>query len=170
MATWNRGVRTDKNLIQRRARTRRDRAWGNWDWSSAPRGIRRGPHYGKAKRIAHEREAVRLLEGLGFSDIDYRSQNNSQFFVDAIATFAGQRVLVEISSRSEKDCEHKKGLADSLRMPLYVFFLSPDGRHQFLLGPLTKRVARVPFEFFGKPLRRVRADSVKGHLQTPAAK
>lgn len=92
--------------------------------------------WGKSDRlIAIEAEKLavsRILPGLGFSEISHLSNLNSFFPFDIVATFHGEKVLVEVTTGMAKTLSRQRIIANALGMSIIVLFISPDLRLFFL--------------------------------------
>lgn len=158
MAWWNKGQHTHHGVYEADYLATKRLTWRGWPELREERGIPEGVHLRQLVR-EHEREAIAMLAELGFEDIDDWAYMSNQFVVDAVATYKGQRVLVDVTSRLRHHVPVKLALAQSLRMPLYVFFLSPDRQHRYLAGPVEAKSVRVPMSYF-----RAQAMDAQGDL------
>lgn len=79
-----------------------------------------------------EKYAISIMPSLGFMEIEDYCDRTSQFFIDFIATYKGQRVLVDATLKHNAYIPKKIKLARDLRMPLYILFISPNLNHHHL--------------------------------------
>jgi len=98
---------------------------------------------------AGEKKALEILPTLGFSDIEDMCGYSNQFFVDFIATYQGERVLVDATIRLRHHIIEKVKLAKALRMKLFIIHVSPktDGLFYLSQVPLNQSSVRVPAAF-----------------------
>lgn len=114
---------------------------------------RRRPEGGRLMHrwIAIEDRALRALtEVFGFSEVDRCPRG---FVVDAVATDqTGRRVLVDVTCRLQARMPEKVRLAESLRMPLFVLFASPE-REMYVLREMPKGQTTMRLPMAGDPGR-----------------
>lgn len=82
----------------------------------------------------------------GFTDIDNLSEFSNQFFVDFVASYSGQRVLVDATVKLKAYVPEKMGLAKALRMRLFIIHIAPGrvGLYHINEVPHGRVVSRVP--------------------------
>lgn len=107
---------------------------------------------GKSKavgRIAEINALSSILPNLGFSEIDDFSNYSNQFFVDFIATYNGERVLVDSTIKLKAYIPEKAYLARSLRMRLFILHVSLKNPNLYWLNevPDGRVVVRVPAQY-----------------------
>jgi hypothetical protein len=98
------------------------------------------PHEGRQYGKSIEKYALQfILPKLGFSEIYDCTLLSNQFFFDFIATYEGQRVLLDVTARVRAYVPQKINLANALRMRCFLLFVSPkfDGRY-YLCEPKNK--------------------------------
>ncbi len=106
----------------------------------------------KAKLVGRDAEILArdvILPGLGFSEIDDFSGHSNQFFVDFVATFQGERVLVDATIKLKAYVPDKSFIASALRMKLFILHVSPVRSDLYFLHELVpgRSVIRVPAAF-----------------------
>lgn len=67
----------------------------------------------------------RFLGPLGFSEVVDCSEMSTGFFVDFIATYQAQRVLVDVTIKMDARAEHKIPMARALGMRLFYIHIPP---------------------------------------------
>lgn len=151
MAWWNKGQHTHHGVFERNYLETKRRFWGCWP----ELGRQRQKTEGLRDLVrSHERDALAMLPHLGFTEVDNWCGHSNQFLVDAVATYHGERVLVDVTSRLRHHVPEKLALARSLRMHLYILFLSPDRSLHYLAGPVENKSVRIPMGFFrARPTR-----------------
>ena len=81
------------------------------------------------RKIAIEAErlaAHKILPLLSFSEIYHVSSVHWSFPFDIIATYQGERVLLDVTTGMEKTIIHQKRIAGALRMRFLILFVKPD--------------------------------------------
>jgi hypothetical protein len=82
----------------------------------------------KAQRLA----AHKILPLLGFSEIYHVSSVHWSFPFDIIATYHGERILLDVTTRTEKSIIRQKKIAGALRMRFLILFVKPDPMTYYL--------------------------------------
>ena len=93
----------------------------------------------RAEKFAMER----ILPRLGFIELYHASTVKRFVPFDLIATYNGQRVLIDVTTAVSKTLvkSFQQSFADALRMPLYVLFVKPDfSKYQLTLCQGSKTV------------------------------
>jgi hypothetical protein len=129
-ARHRRYVSENRAHIREYARTRKRKIWG----VSSPEIA------SKAEKFAMEK----VLPGLGFSELYHASAIKRYVPFDIVATFKGQRVLVDVTTGVKKGIAEnsQQSFAEALRMPIYVLFIKPDfARYQLTLCNGSRSVA-----------------------------
>ena len=119
----SRFVAANRVHVNRYSRERRIRFWG----ISSPELAE------KAERLAMEK----ILPRLGFTELYHASAIKRYVPFDLIATYQGNRVLVDVTTGVTKAIGQnaQQSFADALRMPLYVLFVKPDfTKYQLILS------------------------------------
>jgi hypothetical protein len=94
------------------ARERKLRIWGRSNLEIAV----------KAERLA----ARDILPLLGFSEIYHVSPIHQSFPFDIIASYQGERILLDVTTGMEESIIHQKRIARALRMRFLILFVKPD--------------------------------------------
>ena len=134
-AQHSRYVSHNRAHINEYVKARRIRIWGESNPQIAQ----------NAEKFAMET----LLPGLGFTELYHASAINRFFPFDFIATYQGQRVLVDVTTGVSKKLvsTYQQSLAEALRMPIFVLFVKPDfSKYQLTLGTGLKTVQMHPAE------------------------
>lgn len=110
------------------------KAWKerNWGESSPEIALR-------AEKFAMET----ILPKLGFTELYHASAIKRFVPFDLIATYKGQRVLIDVTTGVSKTLvkSYQQSFADALRMPLYYLFVKPDfSKYQLTLCQGSKTV------------------------------
>ena len=111
---------------------------------------------GKSKIVGRKGEILardRHLPAEGFTDIIDFSSLNNQFFIDFVATYNGERVLVDATVKLKAYIPKKIRLANALSMRLFIIHVSVTDTSLYFLHevpPLTRSVVRVPASFIRK--------------------
>lgn len=67
-----------------------------------------------------------ILPRLGFTEIYHLSESNRFFPFDIAATFKNGRLLVDVTTGTEKSLRRQKVMASALRMKFVILFVKPD--------------------------------------------
>ena len=105
-------VSKNRQHVNAYARERKLRIWGSSNRKIAI----------KAERLA----AHKILALLGFSEIYHVSSVHWSFPFDIIATYQGERILLDVTTGMEKSITHQKRIAGALRMRFLILFVKPD--------------------------------------------
>jgi hypothetical protein len=131
-------------------------------WGTTPLerfGVGKSMQYGrKAEKFALET----ILPGLGFTEIVDFTNYSSQFYIDFVATYNGERVLVDATIKLSAYAIKKVKIADALRMPLYIVHVSPNNSLFYLKKlPKGQVTSKVPMSFIREhaAYQRVEEDS-----------
>jgi hypothetical protein len=127
-ASHARYVSANRAHIRQYAKDRKARFWGISDYQT---GL-------KAESFAMEK----VLPKLGFIDVYHASAAYRLFPFDFIATYEGQRVLIDVTTGMAKMAGDKQRLSISkaLMMPVYILFIKPDFS-KYQLSPATAQSA-----------------------------
>lgn len=115
-------------------------------WGGSGRGHRQvGGGWAKPYgRIFEQVARETILPAEGFTEVDDWSEWSNQFLVDFIATWNGERVLVDITAKISAYVPAKKRLARSLRMRLFILHVSPREPTTYWLAEPEGPTSKVP--------------------------
>lgn len=126
-------------------------------WGTIPLG-----RFDVAKSKSYGREAEILavnthLPAEGFSEIDDFSGCSNQFFIDFVATYEGQRVLVDATVKLHAWIPNKVRLAKSLGMRLFIIHVSlaREGLYFIQEVPWDRTTVRVPMRFIREKFEEI---------------
>ncbi len=115
-------------------------------WGTVPIERHRPAGAREYARQFEEKARLTYLPQLGFTEIVDLSAMSNQFFVDFVATFKGRRVLVDATVKLKAYVPEKVGLANALRMRLFIIHVAPGREGLFHLNEVRggRVVSRVP--------------------------
>lgn len=106
----------------------------------------------KARGVGRTAEIIArdlILPKEGFSDIYDLSGMSNQFFIDFVASYKGERVLVDATIKLKAYFPEKAALAAALRMRLFIIHISPKSKDVYFLHEVVpgRKVTRVPASY-----------------------
>ncbi len=110
----------------------------------------------KCKSFGRQGEVLardRHLPAEGFTNIVDFSGHTNQFFVDFVATYQGERVLIDATIRLHASIPNKIFMAKALGMRLFIIFVSLKDTSLFFIKevpPLSRAGMKIPAGFIRK--------------------